>query len=157
LLGYKVEDPDAGVPSKSPDIMHLSPVMQDPHTTCIPHWSLFAYRPWAEDKRGRVWQVIGVPRESLRLQIQESVDVLHSRSLKAMITVNTDFQPSQQIVLERIAHKIPPPDASRSTSGWKGVYNCQGWVIRVLERLVAEGIVSRGVPELLMERLTPRS
>ena len=46
-----------------------------------------------------------------------------------MFTINTDFQPSQQTVLERIANKIPSADTSRSTYGCKGVYNWQGWVI----------------------------
>lgn len=73
--------------------------------------------------------MLGAPRESLRPKIQDSVDVVRSRSLKAMFTINTDFQPSQQTVLERIANKIPSADTSRSTYGCKGVYNWQGWVI----------------------------
>lgn len=69
-----------------------------------------------------------------------NVDVLNSSSLRNTYELNRNLTPSQHITIAQAAQAEPAPHAATAAAVRE---NCQHWCVRVLQRLVAYGIVTQ--------------
>lgn len=121
------------LPPSGPPLMELKIVRENQIENERYHWSLFLS---GEGQPGDVYQVKG-----------DAVMMYHSHEIGVDVTSFESFKDSyiiaqpteQQIVRIRYwaSHEVPPsaPNQAAVTE------NCQSWVIRVVQRLVDEGIV----------------
>ncbi|KAI1965381.1 hypothetical protein LOZ58_001228 [Ophidiomyces ophidiicola] len=75
---------------------------------------------------------------------QAPVQILDSESLKDIYFIALVTE-KQAAIVKQIADQEPPPRAARRKEEKE---NCQGWVIRVLSRLVEKGFVDRAKLEM---------
>ncbi|KAH6623114.1 hypothetical protein F5144DRAFT_496204, partial [Chaetomium tenue] len=86
---------------------------------------------------GQVWQVKGVA-ELMRYSHASNVAIMDSTTFEWHQTVNTKVSAAHAARIGEFAGVEPP---SRAINRASVTENCQGWVIRVLRRLVEEGMV----------------
>lgn len=116
------------------------------------HWHLFSHRPDpAGSGRGQVWQVTG-DAECMYSQHAPDVDSFKSESFAWHQVLNTDLGRDQLATVDRIARAEPAP---RAASRAAVTENCQGWVMRVLRRLVEEEIVDENTVAILQRYMDP--
>jgi hypothetical protein len=118
------------------------------------HWSLFSHHPdTAGTGRGQVWQVKG-DAEYMHYKHAENIDILNSASFAWHQVLNSNLSDAQFAKVNRIARTEPPPHAAS-----RGVVteNCQGWTMRVLWRLVQEGVVEQTSVTMLQQYMDPIS
>ncbi|KAL1868423.1 hypothetical protein VTK73DRAFT_3689 [Phialemonium thermophilum] len=150
----KVDAPQGGPATRpSGSTMQLYLAMENQAEGEPKHWSLTACNGFDGETRGYVWQVTG---DALMMHQQHFVadDVLTSSSLERFVVLQENLTQDQVAIVDRIARSEPPPSAPDARSITE---NCQGWTVRVLRRLQAEGIVARSVVdemELLVEPIT---
>ncbi|KAI9666808.1 MAG: hypothetical protein M1831_001584 [Alyxoria varia] len=99
------------------------------------HWSLSLA---LESLAGEVFQVKG-DAVHMHYAHVENINPANSKSYKAgfVIAYPTDKQAEK---IRSWANREPPPRAANQAAVTE---NCQGWIIRVIGRLVAEGIVEQ--------------
>lgn len=103
------------------------------------HWFLFAARRDATGfTRGQVWQVTG-DAEQMVWEHAENIDSFSSSFYDWHQTVNYDLDDTQLGLVDQIARSEPPPRAKNRREVFE---NCQGWVIRVLQRLLTAGSIT---------------
>lgn len=66
--------------------------------------------------------------------------------------LNAELTPAQPATVEEVVGTEPPP---RAESRAEVKEDCQGWVMRVLRRLAAEGIVEEAKVDRLREQMDP--
>jgi hypothetical protein len=111
------------------------------------HWSLFVA---SEGRSGQVYQVKG-DAEFMEYEHAEGVDILTSESLKTAYTLCNLTQDQAERVAY-YANTEPPPSAPDRASVRE---NCQGWTVRVLEKLAEEGIVTEDWLERVKDMVEP--
>ncbi|KAK4235712.1 hypothetical protein C8A03DRAFT_46201 [Achaetomium macrosporum] len=110
------------------------------------HWSLFAHHPNDMGTgAGRVWQVTG-DAELMRFNHAEGVDKMGSPDLAWFQVLNNELSEEQFKRVDMIASEEKAPSAPNRAAVTE---NCQGWVLRVLGRLVKEGIVEERMVGIL--------
>ena len=135
-----------------PPTRHLSVVIQLQTRDEPKHWSLFSHYPDSTGAgKGHVWQVKG-DAEFMHPQHATNVDILKSASFYWHQVLNTDLSDTQFATVDHIAKEEPAP---RAESRAAVTENCQGWVIRVLRRLVEEGIVEQNKVTMLQGYMEP--
>lgn len=148
-------EPTIWPPHEEPtNTIHLSVIAEHQAEGEPKHWSLLAHWPISHSsglEKHQVWQVTG-DAESMRYEPRADVDKLRSGDLAWTRTVNVGVTGDQFLMIESICRQEPPPHAENRASVRE---NCQGWVIRVLQRLVAEGIVEETLVSSLREHMDP--
>ncbi|KAM7210473.1 hypothetical protein V8F06_014147 [Rhypophila decipiens] len=120
------------------------------------HWCLSAFR---HDKNsgtrvGQVWQVTG-DAELMRFEHFIGVDrFAASGCLAYSLLLNDSLTAAQLARVDEVARSESPP---RAKSRADVTENCQGWTIRVLVRLAAEGIVEESAVQELRGAMDPIS
>ncbi|KAM4067615.1 hypothetical protein HRG_012319 [Hirsutella rhossiliensis] len=143
---------EAPVAQEEPSTLYLSVVVQYQAENEPKHWSLFSHRPdSAGTGRGQVWQVKG-DAELMRHQHASNTDILNSASFAWHQVLNASLSDSQFARVDRVARAEPAPRAVNRAAVTE---NCQGWVIRVLWRLVSEGIVEESTVTMLQGYMDP--
>lgn len=124
-----------GIPPAEPPptILHL--VRQDQAPGEPDHWAIFlAY----EGERGTVLQVKG-DAVAMRYHHAEKINIMGSSSYKDAYMI-AELNNEQVARVHYWATHETPPSAPDQAAVHE---NCQGWTIRVIGRLVAEGIVQQ--------------
>lgn len=99
------------------------------------HWSLFVAE---EGQPGTVYQVKG-DHTYMTYGHRQNINILCSRSFRDIHQLaELDAQKSQRVAYW--ANQEPPPRAETQAQVRE---TCQSWVIRVVRRLIAEGIVEQ--------------
>ncbi|EFX05068.1 hypothetical protein CMQ_5330 [Grosmannia clavigera kw1407] len=116
------------------------------------HRSLHATRADSNGTlRGQLWQVTG-NAEKMRFEEAESVNAFSSDSFSWHQTLNSNLGDSDYAKVGQVARSEPPPQARNRKEVME---NCQGWTIRVLERLASEGIVNEDTIAALRGQMDP--
>lgn len=140
------------VPQAKPEPLQLHVVTELQAEGEPKHWSLHAARTDANGTtRGQRWQVTG-DAEQMRYEQAESINFFNSDSFSWHQTLNSDLSDSDYAKVDQVARSEPPPQAK---SRKEVKENCQGWTIRVLGRLVSEGIVNKDTVVNLQEQMDP--
>ncbi|KAI1910048.1 hypothetical protein LOZ12_004721 [Ophidiomyces ophidiicola] len=105
------------------------------------HWALFVAR---ENQPGQVYEVTGDAEHMTYNSPPDLVQILDSESLKDIYFIASVTE-KQAAIVKQIADQEPPP---RAASRKEVKENCQGWVLRVLSRLVEKGFVDRAKLEM---------
>lgn len=115
--------------------MELKLVRQEQSTGEPYHWLLFLAR---ENERGLVFQVKG-DAVAMHYVHVNNINVLSSQSYKDSYIIARLTEDQAARVSYWATHEAAPsaPNQAAVTE------NCQGWTIRVIRRLVAEGIVQQ--------------
>lgn len=126
-------------PLAGPTLYTLSVVAEHQAEREPKHWFLFCHRPSGADETGlgQVWQVTG-DAECMVYQHMADVDALTSADFAWHQVVNGRLSEGQRERAARVVSEEAPPRAINRRAVTE---NCQGWVIRVLRRLEAQGIV----------------
>ncbi|KAL9104783.1 MAG: hypothetical protein Q9163_000333 [Psora crenata] len=123
---------DSPPPTESPP-MELKLVRQEQSPGEPDHWSLFLAR---EGQPGTLFQVKG---DALAMQHAHDNDtnVLSSESYKDSYIIARPTEDQSERIQYWATHEAAPgaPNQAAVTE------NCQGWAIRVIRRLVTEGII----------------
>lgn len=106
------------------------------------HWLLYVA---VENMPGSVYQVVG-DHEIMRYDTQVDVDVTRSDMYRTSYILAGELDDSQQAKVKQVADGEPPP---RADSLREVKETCRGWVMRVVRRLVQEGIVGAEKVEML--------
>lgn len=145
-----VESPVAE--ESEPSTLYLSVVVENQAPGEPKHWSLFSHRPDNTGRgKGHVWQVTG-DAEHMHYQHISDVDHMNTATFAWHQVLNTSLTNAQYDVVDRIARSEPAP---RAVNRAAVVENCQGWVIRVLRRLVDEAIVPESAVDMLQGYMDP--
>ncbi|KAH7316762.1 hypothetical protein B0I35DRAFT_479580 [Stachybotrys elegans] len=140
-----VEKPVADAPEPDPPLQ-LSIIAEHQAPGEPKHWSLFCHRPDATGRgQGQVWQVTG-DAEFMVYEHAAGIDKMSLDTFAWHQLVNADMTGAQRKTVEDIVHAEPPPSAVNRAAVTE---NCQGWVIRVLRRLVEEGIAQESIIPML--------
>ncbi|GAM91424.1 hypothetical protein ANO11243_094740 [Dothideomycetidae sp. 11243] len=116
------------------------------------HWALFCHRPHATGTGpGTVWQVTGDAEHMVPKNLEDT-DALRSPDFAWHQVLNENLSVEQRATAERVVHFEPAP---RAPSRAAVTENCQGWVVRVVQRLELEGIVKTGVAARLTLAIDP--
>lgn len=116
------------------------------------HWALFSHRPNpAGAGNGQVWQVTG-DAEKMYYQHDTDTDILDHHDFAWHQILNKDLSDSQFAIINRITREEPPPCAINRAAVTE---NCQGWAVRVLSRLVGEGVVEQKSVDGLRTQMDP--
>ncbi|KAK3902669.1 hypothetical protein C8A05DRAFT_43968 [Staphylotrichum tortipilum] len=117
------------------------------------HWSLFSHVPNAMGAGpGQMWQVTG-DAEFMHFEQAAGVDRMSSPDFAWHQVLSQDLSDEQLARVEEIVRTEKPPSAPNRASVKE---HCQGWTVRVVKRLVDEGIVQReGVVEMLEGYMDP--
>ncbi|EGX87995.1 hypothetical protein CCM_09131 [Cordyceps militaris CM01] len=135
-------------PSSSPLVLSL--ITENQSDSEVRHWSLFCHRP-PGSPRGRAWQVTG-DAEFMVCNHEHDADKLGGDAFASCQVLNDDLSAAQLARVEHVVAAEPPPRAPNRSAVTE---NCQGWVVRVLKRLAAEGIVQQHRVAELEKRLDP--
>ncbi|OJD21126.1 hypothetical protein ACJ73_07537 [Blastomyces percursus] len=98
------------------------------------HWSLFVAE---EGKRGTVYQVTG-DHTFMVYTHRPEVNILNSRTFRDIHQIAELDEPKVQRVVYWV-NQEPPPRAPTQAQVRE---TCQSWTMRVVRRLIAEGIVA---------------
>jgi hypothetical protein len=102
------------------------------------HWSLFVAR---QGERGYVYQAIGAPDvPNMTYWHVPHIDIIKTRAFATSCVMASPLSESDAWLVHNYAHSEAPPCAK---NGEPRDENCQGWACRVLEKLVAHGVVSQ--------------
>ncbi len=122
-------------PPSGPPPMELKLVRQEQVAGEPYHWSLFLAR---EGQPGAVFQVKG-DALTMHFAHANNVNVLSSQSYKDSYIIARPTEQQAARVRYWATHEAPPRAPNQAAVR----ENCQGWTIRVIRRLVAEGIVQQ--------------
>ena len=140
------------VPAALPEPLKLHVVARHQAEGEPKHWALFASRPDANGKtHGQAWQVTG-DAEYMHYDHAGDIDLFNSASFAWHQTLNSNLSDSDFVTVDRLARSEVPP---RAKSRREVTENCQGWTIRLLRRLVAEGIVEQSAVVALQQYMDP--
>ena len=120
-------------PSTGPSPLELKLVRQEQSPGEPLHWSLFLA---GEGQLGTVFQVRGDAVTMHYTHIHDT-DVLRSHSYKDSYIIARPTEQQAARVRHWATHEVPPSAPNQAAVS----ENCQGWSIRVMRRLVEEGIV----------------
>lgn len=135
-----------------PSTTHLSVVARHQAEGEPKHWALFSHRPDpASTGPGLVWQVTG-DAEHMHHEHLPDTDILSSDDFAWHQVVNADISSSQFARVDGIARAEPAPRAANRAAVFE---NCQGWVIRVLRRLIEEENVEESAVAMLQGYMDP--
>ncbi|KAE8344836.1 hypothetical protein BDV24DRAFT_160139 [Aspergillus arachidicola] len=112
------------------------------------HWSLFVAR---ENEPGWLYQVTGDAEHMIYEPSDGKVDITISESFLTLYQLASVTE-GQAMVVKSIADRETPPYA---VSRREVKENCQGWVVRVIGRLVEEGTVSGSKLEMARAMMQP--
>jgi hypothetical protein len=149
-----VEPPPADDTTPNSPTRHLSVVAFHQAPNEPKHWSLFSHIPNPTGTGpGQVWQVTG-DAELMHYDHSEGevVDHLAKEDFAWHQVVNGDLSEAQFVRVDEIARAEAPP---RAASRKEVREHCQGWTMRVLGKLVGEGIVEEGAVEGLRGGMDP--
>lgn len=100
------------------------------------HWSLFVYQEGKQDK-GNVFQVTGDATSMSYAHSDQGVDEFASESFRDHFQLAELDARQVAMVRQSVSSESPPSAPSR-----REVHeNCQGWTLRVVRRLVDQGLV----------------
>lgn len=85
----------------------------------------------------RVFQVTG-DATYMVFKTEENIDRLHSSDYHSSYELKADLVPRDVSIVEEVVQAEPPPQAPDRRSVKE---NCQGWTLRVLDRLAGGGLV----------------
>jgi hypothetical protein len=130
---------------------HLSVVAEHQTTNEAKHWSLFSHalppnHP-TDTAPGQVWQVKG-DAEFMHHDHASDIDQLNSPGFAWHQVLCDDLTEEQFQRVDEIAQEEQPPRAVNRAAVRE---HCQGWVLRVVRRLVREGVIK--MKEGVMEGL----
>lgn len=112
------------------------------------HWSLYVAR---ESQPGVVYQVRG-DAECMEYQhIKIPVDITSSESFGTLYQLAAITE-EQAMIVEELANSESPPKAANRASVKE---NCQGWVIRILTKLVERGVVPAEKLQMAISMMEP--
>jgi len=111
------------------------------------HWSLFVA---AEGQPGSVYQVTGDATQ-MHYAFEEKSNIVTSESYNRSYVVAQLGEDGEDLV-RSCAENEPPPHAVNRASVKE---NCQGWTVRVMERLQEAGIVAESWVTLARGMLEP--
>lgn len=114
------------------------------------HWSLLCHRE--DDPRGRLWQVTGDAERMRHAHLPDADKLGGGGEVAWHQVLNGELTAAQRATVEEVVGAEPPP---RAESRAEVEENCQGWVMRVLRRLAAEGIVEEAKVGRLREQMDP--
>lgn len=141
-----------GTEEPAPSTRELSVVARHQAEGEPKHWCLFSHRPKPDGTGcGQAWQVTG-DAEYMRYQHDSDIDILNSEEFAWHQVLNSDLSDSQFATVDRIVRAEPAPRAVNRAAVTE---NCQGWVIRVLQRLAGEDIVAESAITALQESMDP--
>ncbi len=137
--------------SSPPPPLSLSVVVEHQAPGEPKHWSLLCHR--GDDGRGRLLQVTG-DAEHMHYAHEADADKLGGGNgdLAWHQVLNGDVTAAQRATVEEVVGTEAPPQAPSRAAVTE---NCQGWVVRVLTRLAAEGIVEEDKVDKLREQMDP--
>ena len=124
----KVDSPPREIPSFNIMLVRQRQADGEPY-----HWSLFLGR---EGERGVAYQVKG-DAVAMHYSHVNNVDLVLSDSFKDGYILALVNQQGAQRLTYWANHEAPPSAPNQAAVQ----ENCQGWTIRVIQRLVAEGII----------------
>ncbi|KAJ5183471.1 hypothetical protein N7492_001087, partial [Penicillium capsulatum] len=144
-IEYTPETPS--IPASNADSpLYLSLVLEEQGPREPFHWSLLVARG---SEPGFVYQVHGDAEYMIYEPSDGPVDIVNSECFSNLYQLATVSE-EQGLVVNEVAQKEPPPRAPDRRSVTE---NCQGWVVRVIEKLVERGIVlARSMLEPLQDR-----
>ena len=150
-----VESADAATSSTSepPPTRYLTVIAEHQAENEPKHWSLFSHVPNALGTGpGLAWQVTG-DAEFMHFEHAAGVNRMESPDFAWHQVLSQDLSEGQLLRVDEIARAETPPSAPNRAAVTE---HCQGWTVRVVRRLVAEGIVKRdGVVGMLEGYLDP--
>ncbi|KAK3326018.1 hypothetical protein B0H66DRAFT_530024 [Apodospora peruviana] len=142
-------------PTPPPNSTMLSVLLEHQAEGEPKHWCLSAFRHESNDgtgtRVGQVWQVTG-DAELMRFEHFVDVDRFASGCLAYSLLLNDNLTGAQLARVDEVARSELPP---RAKSRAEVTENCQGWTIRVLRRLAAEGIVEESAVKELRGAMDP--
>jgi hypothetical protein len=138
---------------ESPPARYLSVIAEHQAENEPKHWSLFSHVPNTTGTGpGQMWQVTG-DAEFMRFEQATGVDRMSSPDYAWHQVLNQDLGDEQLARVDEIARAEEPPSAPNRAAVKE---HCQGWTVRVVRRLVEEGIVKReGVVAMLEGYMDP--
>ncbi|KAL2128951.1 hypothetical protein VTI74DRAFT_8418 [Chaetomium olivicolor] len=145
-----INDPESPFPLQA--TRQLSVVAEHQAEGEPKHWSLFSHIPIHGDSTGpgQVWQVKGDAELMHFEHIASGVDQMRSDSFAWHQVVCTDLSEEQLKRVDEICRGEKPPSAPNRREVKE---HCQGWTIRVLRRLVEEGILEAEMVDGLEGRM----
>ncbi|KAM4059899.1 hypothetical protein HRG_002481 [Hirsutella rhossiliensis] len=145
-----VEAPVAQEPE--PPTRYLSVMVEHQAEGEPKHWYLLSHQTDpAGAGKGQVWQVTG-DAECMYYRHTPDVDGFNSDSFAWHQVLNSNLSHSQFATVDRIARAEPAPLAVNRAAVTE---NCQGWVMRVLRRLMDVGIVKESSVTILQGYMDP--
>ncbi len=133
-------------------VLHLSLVVEHQAAGEPKHWSLLCHRE--DDPRGRLWQVTGDAERMHYAHLPDAGKLSGGGGgdVAWRQVLNGELTAAQRATVEEVVGTEPPPRANIRADVKE---NCQGWVMRVLRRLAAEGIVEEIEVDKLWEQMDP--
>jgi hypothetical protein len=134
-----VEAPvDDKTPASEPPTRYLSVVAEHQAENEPKHWFLFLHVPNALGTGpGQVWQVTG-DAELMRFEQAAGVDRMSSPDFAWHQVLSKNLTDEELDRVDEIAKGEKPPSAPNRAAVTE---HCQGWSVRVVKRLVEEGVV----------------
>ncbi|PIG89417.1 hypothetical protein AARAC_003835 [Aspergillus arachidicola] len=139
---------DISLPPTEPQPPYLSLVHESQGPDEPLHWSLFVAR---ENEPGWLYQVTGDAEHMIYEPSDDKVDITSSESFLTLYQLASVTE-GQAMVVKSIADRETP---RRAVNRREVKENCQGWVVRVIGRLVEEGIVSGSKLEMARAMMQP--
>lgn len=136
-----------------PPTRYLSVIAEHQAENEPKHWSLFSHVPNAMGTGpGQVWQVTG-DAEFMHFEHAAGVDQMSSPTFAWHQFLSQDLSDGQLARVDEIVRAEKPPSAPNRAAVKE---HCQGWTVRVVRRMVEEGIVKReGVVGMLEGYMDP--
>ena len=126
--------------SEPPPTRYLTVIAEHQAENEPKHWSLFAHVPNAVGTGpGLSWQVTG-DAEFMHFEHAAGVSRMESPDFAWHQVLSQDLSEGQLVRVDEIARAEKPPSAPNRAAVTE---HCQGWTVRVVRRLVEEGIVER--------------
>ncbi|KAF7618624.1 hypothetical protein F9C07_1353828 [Aspergillus flavus] len=136
------------LPPTQPSPLYLSLIHENQGPDEPLHWSLFVAR---ENEPGWLYQVTGDAEHMIYEPSDGKVAITSSESFLTLYQLASVTE-GQAMVVKSIADQETPPYAVNRREVKE---NCQGWVVRVIGRLVEEGIVSDSKLEMARKMMQP--
>lgn len=148
-----VSDPSSTAPPAEFPHLYLYLVQEEQGPGEPNHWALFLADE-NEPDYGYVYQVTGDAEDMIYEPSSEKVNVFDAGITSNVYTlaVVSEEQAKAALLVKHIAEQEPPPRARDKKSVTE---NCQGWTMRVVSKLVNEGIVMPQKLDMARSMLQP--